>query len=210
LEYEAGAMNDGQVVPPSHDSTDLSLLERVKDDPSAWERLVELYGPLVYCWCQRSGLGREDSADVIQEVFLAVSTHIAGFRRDRAGGTFRGWLRTITANKIRDLFRRRQGSPEAPGGSSHYARLRELPAEELESSAGGAGPDTSRALLHRALQVLRGEFDERTWQAFWRTTIDEESSAEAAASLGMSANAVRKAKARVLRRLRTELRDLFD
>ena len=28
------------------------------------------------------------------------------------------------------------------------------------------------ALLHRALDVIRGEFEPRTWQAFWRTAVD--------------------------------------
>src|SRR5438128_1435742 len=38
--------------------TPLSLLERVRaNDPEAWRRLVELYQPLVRCWCQRGGAG---------------------------------------------------------------------------------------------------------------------------------------------------------
>ena len=38
-------------------------------------------------------------------------------RRDRSGDSFRGWLWTITQNKIRDQFRYRQGAPQAEGGS---------------------------------------------------------------------------------------------
>jgi DNA-directed RNA polymerase specialized sigma24 family protein len=57
---------------------------------------------------------------------------------------------------------------------------------------------------------VQAEFEERTWQAFWRATIDEEPTADIAADLGMSAGAVRKAKFRVLRRLRSEFENLID
>src|SRR5438105_4437335 len=100
------------------DSTSLSLLQRVQgNQPRAWEQLVDLYAPLVYHWCRRAGLGSEDTADVFQEVFRAVAEHVAAFRRDRPGDTFRGWLRTITRNKLRDHFRRRQDQPRAHGGT---------------------------------------------------------------------------------------------
>src|SRR4051812_43084854 len=78
--------------PASHGSggaTSLSLLERVRGNQAgAWERLVDLYAPLVYHWCRRAGLSADDAADVFQEVFRAVTAHIAEFRRDRAGDTF--------------------------------------------------------------------------------------------------------------------------
>jgi hypothetical protein len=69
-------------------------------DASAWERLIALYEPLVCHWCRRAGLQEADAADVRQEVFLAVSRGLADFRRDGGAGTFRGWLRVITRNKV--------------------------------------------------------------------------------------------------------------
>src|SRR5438094_6344454 len=70
--------------------TSLSLLARVKArQEAAWERLVALYGPLVYSWCLRAGLQPADAADVGQDVFTAVLRNIASFRRDRPGDTFR-------------------------------------------------------------------------------------------------------------------------
>ena len=60
------------------------------------------------------------------------------------------------------------------------------------------------ALVRRALVQLRGEFEPRTWQAFWATAVDELPSADVAGQLGMTANAVRMAKSRVLHRLRED------
>src|SRR6516164_1248117 len=108
--------------------TSPSLLLRVQaDDQAAWSRLVDLYAPLVYHWCRRSDLGPEDTADVFQETFRAVAQHIHGFHRDRAGDTFRGWLRTITQNKIRDHFRRLQNEPKAAGGTEANLRIHAEP-----------------------------------------------------------------------------------
>ena len=55
-------------------SVSRTLLERLRRrDPEAWQRLCDVYGPLVYKWCRRAGVGAEDAADVFQEVFLGVA-----------------------------------------------------------------------------------------------------------------------------------------
>src|SRR5262245_48996096 len=114
-------------------ATSLSLLARVQArQADAWGRLVELYAPLVYHWCGRCGLAAEDAADVSQEVFRSVAEHVGGFRKQRAGDSFRGWLRTITRNKVRDHFRRRQHQPQAPGGTDAQIRLLAVPDQALD------------------------------------------------------------------------------
>ena len=198
---------------PASTSTSRSLLERVRaDDADAWDRLVALYAPLVLHWCRGWALPEQDAPDVFQEVFRAVTGHIRAFRKDRAGDTFRGWLRTITRNKVHDHFRRQRHAPQGAGGSEAQARLVALPAPEppADGPADGspAGERAEAALLRRALELIRGEFEERTWQAFWRTAIDGRPPAEAAADLAMTPGAVRVAKCRVLHRLREELGDL--
>jgi RNA polymerase sigma-70 factor, ECF subfamily len=199
--------HDGEPQPSS--GTSRSLLERIRaDDAAAWQRLVTLYAPLVCSWCRRWGLQDQDAADVLQEVFQAVVANIAGFRKGSGGGTFRGWLRTITDNKVRDLFRRLGREPRAVGGSEAQTRLAQVPMPP-DHDASASAPE-ERGLLHRALEVIRGEFHERTWQAFWRTAIDGRPSADVATELSMNAGAVRVAKSRVLHRLREELGDLLE
>jgi RNA polymerase sigma-70 factor (ECF subfamily) len=194
-------------------ATSQSLLERVKaDDPRAWDRLVALYAPLVLHWCRRWDLQEPDIADIFQEVFQAVATHIVAFRRDRVGDSFRGWLRKITRNKVHDHFRKLGRAPAGIGGTDAQMRLAELPAPEAAGEAEGAMAEAAveRSLLHRALDLIRSEFEPRTWQAFWRTAVDGQGANDVAAELSMSPGAVRVAKSRVLRRLRSELGDLVD
>jgi RNA polymerase sigma-70 factor, ECF subfamily len=57
---------------------------------------------------------------------------------------------------------------------------------------------------------MRGKFEERTWQMFWPTFVDERSSVDLTAELGVTPAAVRKAKSRVLRRLKEEFADLIE
>lgn len=203
-------MTDPGVNPGESESgTSPSLLERIRaHDRAAWERLVALYGLMVYGWCLRAGLQPADAADIGQEVFAAVARSIDGFRHDRARDTFRGWLFTITRNKIRDHCTA-PGNTGA-GGSDALRRFAELPAEQWEDENCDAEDDETRALYRRAIEYVRAEFTTQTWEAFWRTFVDGHAPADVAADLGVSANVVYLAKSRVLRRVRAEFAAVVD
>jgi RNA polymerase sigma-70 factor (ECF subfamily) len=145
---------------------------------------------------------------VAQEVFAAAATALDHFRRDRPGDTFHGWLYTITRNQIALLFRRQGDRPQGPGGSDAWRDLQQV-ADPLPGPGEEGAPEI-RAVYLRALELVRGEFEERTWQAFWLTVVEDRDPAVLAAELGMTANNVRQAKSRVLRRLREEIGDLID
>jgi RNA polymerase sigma-70 factor, ECF subfamily len=194
---------------PSSAGTPRSLLDCVHANESrGWERLVALYAPLVFHWCRQHGLQDSDAADVAQEVFRAVLTHFGTFRKEKKGDTFRGWLRTIFRNKVNDLFRQRAREPAGAGGSDAQTFLSQQPGPSAPEEVALADGPAERDLLNRALALLRGEFEERTWQAFWQTTVESRETGDVAADLGMSSGAVRVAKCRVLHRLREFLGDL--
>lgn len=189
-------------------ATSRSLLAQVRaEEPQAWERLVQLYAPLVLHWCRASGLQDHDSADVFQDVFQAVVAHVGTFRKERADDTFRGWLRRITQNKLRDHFRKRGREPAGVGGSSAQDRLDQCPEILVDDDPSDAG---ERALFARALESIQAEFEEKTWSAFWRTAVEERPAADVAAELAMTPGGVRVAKSRVLHRLREALGDAVD
>lgn len=183
-------------------TTSLSLLQRAgRLEPLAWERLCALYGPIVHGWCRRSGLRESDAADAVQEVFRAVFQNLGQFLRQ--GGVFHAWLRTITANQVRLHFRHAKHRPTVALGN----QAGELP-DPAQSSSDDGEPDaktTRQRVVRRALDLVRGDFGEQTWQIFVRTTLQGESCQEVAAALRMNANAVYQARYRVLSRLRQEL-----
>lgn len=186
------------------EATSHSLIVRVRaGDSAAWSQLVQDYGPLVYTWCRKAGLQAADAADVLQEVFQRVHRSIRGFDHDRAGATFHGWLRRITQHQIQDHFRRCHREPQAAEHSSVVDHCR-APSSSSSAETSGSGPER-RYLMRRIVAELQAEFEPRTWQAFWQTTVEQRSVREVGEQLGMSVAAVRQAKYRVLQRLRLEL-----
>lgn len=195
--------------PPT--STSTGLLELAKTgDPTAWERMVRLYFPLVYGWCARRKLRPEDCLDITQDIFVAVSQHVQRFEKMAARGSFRGWLRTITENKLTDYWRRMERSSEPVGGSQAQEVLSKLPCEVPDGDLDRLELIEKSALFRAAVEIIRAEFEPRTWDAFWRVTAESRSVDAVASELGMSHNAVYLAKSRVLRRLREILRDSID
>jgi len=187
-------------------STSSSLIVRVRQgDDLAWRRLVQLYGPLVNYWLGRTDLQAGDIDDIFQDVFLSVAYGIEAFKNDRPEHTFRGWLRTITRAKVADYFRRNQKHLPALGGSDAYQLIQQIPQSDEVEDPG------EELVLHQirlqALEAVKAEFEERTWQMFWQVTIGGRSTRHVAEELGVTPSAVRLAKSRVLRRLREELGD---
>ena len=193
--------------------TSSSLLERIKAcEQDAWVRLVQLYSPLIYAWCRQFGLQAADAADVGQEVFRAVARKISDFRRDRPGDSFRAWLRTITRNRVRDHFSALAVRAQGHGGSDAQIQLQQIPANiETDSAVSSEADNLEAGLLYRrAMDLIRSEFEDRSWQAFWSVVVEEQSPDSVAERLGLSRNAVYLAKSRILRRLRAEFNGLID
>ncbi len=190
--------------------TSPSLLVRVlARDPEGWTRLSRLYAPLVYQWSRRCGLSEEDAADIVQEVFAVLARRIDDFRRRAPGDSFRGWLWTISRNKVRDHVRRSRDRAAADGGTEAYQRLQQLADDAPEPWDDDEERSvTEQGIVARALELIRTEFEPTTWQAFWIATTEDKTAAEVAALLGLTKHAVHQAKYRVLRRLREEMAGL--
>src|SRR5579885_502929 len=96
-------------------ATPLSLLERLqRPQPNAadWERLQEIYPPLIRSWLACVPGLRDEVEDLIQEVLVVVFRQLPTFER-RRDGSFRAWMRQITVNRIRAFQRARQRQPLA-------------------------------------------------------------------------------------------------
>jgi len=189
--------------------TSSSLIDGVKSlQPAAWRKFTTIYGPLIYGWARRAGLHNEDAADIMQDVFRSVAAHAARLQHGRAGDSFRGWLRTITRNKLRDFWRSRAMQPQAAGGSDGQGLLNLIP--ENLSSDSGVDVAGDNGVLQRAVALVRTEFEQRSWEAFWRATIEKRAVCDVAEEFGMSANAIYVIRSRILRRLRELLAGDFS
>lgn len=183
------------------DTTHSSLFVRLREpaNQEAWARFVRLYTPLLYTWANRAGVQRSEADDLVQEVFAVLVQKMPAFEYDRSK-TFRGWLRTVALNKWRERKRRRA---LAAGEFAEEPALPD-PAEEFWEQ------EYREHVLRRALDIMRGDFPEKTWQACWQTVMEGKSAAAVAAAQGTTVGAVHAAKFRVLTRLRAELSTLMD
>jgi RNA polymerase sigma-70 factor (ECF subfamily) len=182
---------------------------RVQPDAEAWRRLVDLYTPLIRGWLRRHSVAPADADDLTQEVMMVVVRELPSFQHNQQRGAFRNWLRTITVNRLRVLWRARDNRPVATGTSDFLKML-----DELED----ARSDLSRLwdqqhdehVAHRLMELVEPHFEPATWRAFRRVVLDGVKAATAAAELHISVNAVLLAKSRVLSRLRKEMEGLTD
>ncbi|HEY7428422.1 MAG TPA: sigma-70 family RNA polymerase sigma factor [Gemmataceae bacterium] len=190
--------------------TSASLLERLRiaPDEAAWRRLDELYRPLIRRWLLRDPSLREEAEDVVQEVMGVLVRELPGFRR-RRNGSFRRWLRTITAHRLSALYRSRRNRPVALG-----CPLEESPLAQLADPNSEMSRQWDREhdcyVLSRLLELITPLFEPTTLAAFRRVAFEGIAPAQAAEELGVSLNAVLIAKSRVLSQLRQEAKGLID
>ena len=184
-------------------TTPVSLLERLRGQPADadWNRFVQLYSPLIVGWLKKHGADDAAVSDVGQEVLVAVWDKIAHF--ERRAGHFRGWLWTITRNKLCEHLRRTRGDVVGVVALDRHA-------DPVDEVARYVDNEYRQFLVNRAMTLMQADFEPRTWQACWQFVAEGERAELVADRLGLTVNAVYLAKARVLRRLREELEGLID
>ena len=190
--------------------TSASLLERLRTSPdeAAWRRLDDLYRPLIRRWLLRDPSLREEAEDVVQEVMGVLVRELPDFQR-RRNGSFRRWLRTVTAHRLGAFYRSRKNRPLALGSP-----LVDSPLMQLADPKSELGRQWDREhdshVMNRLMELIAPLFEPTTLAAFRRVAVDGISPAQAAEELGISLNAVLVAKSRVLSRLRQEAKGLID
>ncbi len=205
--YDVLMVGKHQRVVLGSNETPLSLLEQLRTSPddSSWQRLADLYVPLIQRWLHQHGLPPSDADDLAQEVMLVIVREMPEFEHSGRKGAFRNWLRTVAVHRLRGYWRSKQSRPDQmveerldqlADSSSDLARLWDKEHDEF--------------VLRSLMELIEPEFSPTAWHAFHRQTVDGLTASQAAAELGVSANAVLIAKSRVLRRLRQEATGLID
>lgn len=193
------------------DSTSVSLLNRLQqtDDSRNWDRLAELYAPLLNSWLRKYDVQASDADDLVQEVLMAVAKDLNSFDHNGRPGAFRSWLRTILVYRLRNFWRARGRRPQARGDSDIERKL-----DQLEDPASGMSQiwnlQHDRYVARRLLKSVESGFEPKTWRAFCRVALDGVQPNVVAQELEISLNAIFIAKSRVLRRLRQEAQGLIE
>lgn len=198
--------------PQPFPDTHASLLARLDGAgapaETAWRQFFEAYGPAVYRVARMRGLDDCDANDVVQQVMLAVSTHIGGFQYDRDRGRFRQWVRTIAESKIGD-FRRRQRSQLGSTRTAQSASIldshpdAQVPVDEFWER------EWRLQELYWCLdRIAEEDLPPRRMQAFRMYVLDGVSAAETARRLGVTVGYIYVTRNHVLKLIRRRMRDL--
>jgi RNA polymerase sigma factor (sigma-70 family) len=185
-------------IPP----TRASLLVRLRDphDHAAWRQFVDLYAPLVYGYACKQGLQDADAADLCQDVLGVVAQAVGRLEYDPAKGAFRNWLFTLVRRKLSNWRRARRNRPDGRAGAATAWLLEQYTARAAEEAEWEAEWD--RRLFTWACAEARRGVTDTTWQAFWRTAVEDQPGDRVAADLGLTVAAVYRARSRVLARLK--------
>jgi RNA polymerase sigma-70 factor (ECF subfamily) len=190
-------------------ATRRSLVLRLRnlDDQAAWTEFVEVYEPLVYRLARNKELQDSDARDLCQEVLQAVASAIERWDPNPARGKFRSWLFRIARNLLVKFLIRQRRHPRGSGNTSVQELLEAQPAADPEAEAEFSAEFRRRA-FHWAAEQVKTEFEDSTWQAFWRTGVENRPVRVVAEELGISTGAVYIARSRVLARLRQRVEQL--
>jgi RNA polymerase sigma factor (sigma-70 family) len=192
---------------PAPASTSYTLIQLVqKQDQQAWQTFSGLYSGYIQQRLRLCGIRESDVEDLTQEVLSTVANRVGDFQPQHANGSFRGWVKQVVRSKAVDHFRKEKHTPQAAGGSVGLELEAETEPVFLAAEPDEAAEATAVAELYqRALDVIQGNFETKTWQMFLRVVMEEQSPADVAAEFQVSAAAVRMSKVRILRKLRETL-----
>lgn len=192
---------------PDAPLTRVTLLARIRDgkDTEAWREFLQLYGPVVYGFARNRGLQDADAADIMQDVLRSVAVTAPKMEYDPKRGTFRGWLFTVTRNKVYNFLTGQRRRPRASGDSAAHEQLDAIPDRD-DAGSEDWELEYQRQLSARAMEQVKGEFQKATWAAFWGTAVEGRTPLEVGLELKMSTGAVYVAKSRVIARLREEVK----
>ncbi len=183
-------------------STRASLLVRLRDphDEAAWTEFIELYAPLIYNYARKQGLQDADAVDLSQEVVSAVAAAVGRLEYDPSRGLFRNWLFKVVSRKLSNWRRAQRHRPQGSGDTATHQLLEQVPAPQ-QAEAEWEG-QWQRQLFAWACEQVRRDVSDATWQAFWRTAIEDQPGQKVAADLGMTVAAVYRARSRIRARLK--------
>lgn len=183
-----------------------SLILRLKEpaDAEAWFQFCEIYEPLILRIAKSRGLQAADANDLAQDVFVRVARSVQRWEPDPNKGSFRGWIGTIARNLTIDFLRQQKRHPV----SANDPAIQNVPERCAESDFYDA--EYEKQLFTWAAERIEPTFQTTTWQAFWRTAVEQQDISDVANALGISTGAVYMARSRVIAKFRKTVERLDE
>lgn len=173
--------------------------DKTLDRELGWNEFHKRYAPVVAGFARNAGLKGEEINEVVQDVMFGFFRVSNAFVYDPTRGRFRGYLKRVTLNAIRDRWRRRRKEASLP--------------EEMDPAAENPldqhfEREWAENLLRRALEEVRQHVQPRTMLAFELYGVKGMPAPAVEKETGMTYAAIRHAKMRVLNELQRVVKRL--
>ncbi len=165
-----------------------------------WSDFYARYQPVLLAVGRRLGLSDQDAQDAAQDTLLSFAEGYKKGKYDRGKGRLRTWLFGIAIKKIRDMQRRNGRNFAVVDPVEKTRVLNGMPDDHSLSAIWES--EWERRLLQVCMENVCRHMEVSTIQAFELFVLKEWPADRVAAHLGVSQNAVFKAKRRVLSRMR--------
>ena len=191
-----------------------SLLTRLKDwnDDESWKKFFDTYWKLIYGAALKSGLTDAEAQEVVQETVIAVAKKMNAFKYDPALGSFKGWLLNLTRWRITDQFRKRgvEWKPSAPASdeTSRTSTVERIPDEASLKLDAIWEEEWQKNLWDAAIARVKLKVGGKQYQMFDLYVLKDWPVADVVSTLGVTEFQVYKAKSRIARLIKREVKYL--
>lgn len=167
----------------------------MRDD---FEKIYNEYFPKIYNYIFYRLMSREDTEELVSEVFIKVATNLERFDSEKA--QFKTWIYRIAQNTLIDFYRTRK-----PAASLDDENVDWEPSVDFEAQLESITSPKRRA-IYQALTKLK----ERERMIIYYRFFEEYTNREIAKLLQMNESTVGTVLNRALKKLKTdELRDML-
>lgn len=186
------------------DTTRASLLIRIRnpDDSVSWNEFYQIYSPLIYRYALSRGLNHDDAEEIRSSCYETILKKIGSFEYEKQKGGFKAWLRRIVTNRVIDS--KRKLAPQ----HGRDSQLNRIPADE-ESAEEMFDEQWKRNHLNYCLKKLKPQIESTQFDAFM-LLLEGESVESVCDKLSINANQAYKAKSKILKLIRQELRQIEE
>ena len=196
----------GSMRPPD---TRHSLIVRLKDQRNepAWTEFVCAYEPFLTRLVRRQGTPDRHSADVTQQLLIAIAKLVDGWKPDGQVASFRRWLGCVARNVVIKYMMRERKQVSGQGGSDFLKLIEQTTDASIDTEQ---ARKYEQELILWAAELVRGEFRDTSWRAFWATQVEGRSVADVSQELGVSPGSIYMSRSRIFARIRTHIAEVME
>ncbi|MCP4169835.1 MAG: sigma-70 family RNA polymerase sigma factor [Fuerstiella sp.] len=185
-----------------------SLIVRLKNQRNdlAWTEFVCAYEPFLMRLVRKQGTPDRYVADVTQQLLMTIAKSVDGWQPDGKAASFRRWLGCVARNVVIRFMTSERKQITGQGGSEFLMLIEEITDTSIDAEQ---VKQYEQELILWAAELVRGEFRENSWRAFWETETEGRSVAEVSRDLGVSTGSIYMSRSRVFARIRHRVREVL-